>query len=181
MKTALLVVDVQRAFFDGKTPPADGAEVAAQMNVLIKGARAADVPVIFVQHEKARSEVEHGSEGWQVSTLLDARAEDNRIYKKTPDSFYGTELGELLDRLDISRLVICGYATEYCVDTTVRRAATLGYAVQVAADAHTTDDKAHLSGAQIRAHHNATWHAVSSFPAPLDVVSAADVVFSRLE
>ena len=42
--------------------------------------------------------------------------------KTTPDSFLRTTLSDELEAAGASRLVICGYATEFCVDTTVRRA-----------------------------------------------------------
>ncbi|MNL42777.1 Isochorismatase family protein [compost metagenome] len=71
--------------------------------------------------------------------------------------------------------MVCGYATEFCVDTTVRRAAGLGMPVTLAADAHTTHDKPHASGARIRAHHNATLPAISSFGVKIAAVPAADI------
>jgi len=71
--------------------------------------------------------------------------------------------------------VVCGYATEFCVDTTLRRAAGLGLTVTLAADAHTTHDKPHADGGQIRAHHNATLPAISSFGVKIAAVAAADL------
>jgi len=53
-------------------------------------------------------------------------------------------------------LIICGLQTDFCVDTTVRRAFTLGYHVTLVADAHSTLDNGVLTAAQIIAHHNAT-------------------------
>src|SRR5690606_41495905 len=48
---------------------------------------------------------------------------DHVVDKTTPDSFLRTGLGGLLRQLQVSRVVVCGYATEFCVDTTVRQAA----------------------------------------------------------
>jgi nicotinamidase-related amidase len=44
--------------------------------------------------------------------------------------------------------------TQYCIDTTVRRAVSLGYDVILAADGHTTADSQVLPFEQIVAHHN---------------------------
>jgi len=44
--------------------------------------------------------------------------------------------------------------TEYCVDTTCRRATSLGYDVTLAGDAHLTRDNGVLIAANIIAHHN---------------------------
>ena len=74
-----------------------------------------------------------------------------------------------------TRVIVCGYATEGCVDTTIRRAAALGYEVTIAADAHTTDDQPHASAAQIREHHNATLSNLTSFGPKIRAVSSSDV------
>lgn len=45
--------------------------------------------------------------------------------------------------------------TQFCVDTTVRRAVSLGYDVDLVSDGHMTADFGGLSFEQIIAHHNA--------------------------
>ncbi len=51
-KTALLVIDVQRAFFDGDTIPAvyDGKQVLARISDVVQRARVAGLPLVYVQH-----------------------------------------------------------------------------------------------------------------------------------
>jgi len=63
------------------------------------------------------------------------------------------------------------------VDTTTRSAAAHGYAVTLAADAHTTHDKAHASAAQIRTHHNATLPDITSFGPRIRAVPADAIDF----
>lgn len=53
-------------------------------------------------------------------------------------------------------VVVCGYASEFCVDTTTRRAAALGFSITLTSDAHTTHDKPHSGAAALRDHENAT-------------------------
>jgi len=103
---------------------------------------------------------------------------DYRIRKSTPDSFLRTQLGELLSTLKVTRLIVCGYASEGCVDTTIRRAVALGYEVTIAGDAHTTDDKPYLSAEQIREHHNATLSDLTSFGPKISVVKSSDITLS---
>lgn len=79
--------------------------------------------------------------------------------------------------MNASRLIICGYASEFCVDTTVRRAAALGFTVVIAADAHTTHDKSHASGKQIREHHNATLPGITSFGPVISAVRSSEIQF----
>ena len=74
-----------------------------------------------------------------------------------------TNLEAVLKEHNVNHLVIVGYASEFCVDTTVRRSASLGYSVELISDAHTTHDKAHASGEAIRLHHNCTLPEVTSF------------------
>jgi nicotinamidase-related amidase len=51
-------------------------------------------------------------------------------------------------------VIITGVQTEYCVDTTCRRAYSLGYHVVLIRDAHSTYDTNTLTASQIIAHHN---------------------------
>ncbi|HTD03918.1 cysteine hydrolase family protein [Undibacterium sp.] len=178
MKSALIVIDVQRGLFDAEPRPAEADAVVARINGLTARARAADVPVIFVHHERAEGELKYGTPGWDLQQQLHAEAVDHRIRKTTPDSFLRTDLEELLLSLEVQKVVLCGYATEFCVDTTTRRSAALGYEVILAADAHTTHDKAHATAGQIRRHHNATLPDISSFGPKISAVNAADIQFT---
>ncbi|MES2071580.1 MAG: cysteine hydrolase family protein [Pseudomonadota bacterium] len=179
MKSALIVIDVQRGLFDAEPRPADADAVIARINGLTTKARAAHVPVIFVQHERAEGLLQYSTPSWDLEQQLQVAAGDHHIRKTTPDSFLRTNLGELLLSLDVEKVVLCGYATEFCVDTTTRRSAALGYEVLLAADAHTTHDKAHATAAQIRLHHNATLPDISSFGPVISAVNAADIQFGN--
>jgi len=68
-------------------------------------------------------------------------------------------------------------ACEFCIDTTTRRAAALGYGVTLAADAHTTHDKPHATAVEIRAHENATLSDLTSFGPVITATPSADIVF----
>ena len=63
------------------------------------------------------------------------------------------------------------------IDTTTRPAAALGYRVTLAADAHTTHDKPHATGAQIRAHENATLSDLTSFGPTIAAVPSQAITF----
>lgn len=177
MKTALLVIDVQRGLFDAATRPFEADTVIDRINAVAARARAAGMPVVFIQHERPGTPLAHDSAGWQLHSRLDVQATDARVRKSTPDSFLRTELADLLASQGVERVAICGYATEFCVDTTTRRAAALGYPVLLVSDAHTTHGKAHASAEQIRAHHNATLPSLTSFGPAIRAVAAADLNF----
>jgi nicotinamidase-related amidase len=178
MTTALLIIDVQHGLFAPAPAPFEADAVIERINRLADKARASSSPVIFIQHERESGFLAFGSEGWQLPAGLTVVGTDIKVRKTTPDSFLRTDLAEVLATHGVQQLVVCGYASEFCVDTTTRRAAALGFPVTIAADAHTTHDKAHASGAQIRAHHNATLSSLTSFGPKIAAVAASEVVFT---
>jgi nicotinamidase-related amidase len=155
---AVVVIDVQEAFFSGPDGAYRGAEVIDSINRLTAAARAAGAPVFIVQHDVTGDpEVEFGSAGWQLPASLARREGDILVRKSVGDSFHETPLKGHLDRLGIDRLLICGYATEYCVNTGARRAALLGYQTTIVSDIHTTQHTSALTPEQIVAHYNHVW------------------------
>ncbi len=177
--TALLLIDLQQALFQPAPRPHEADAVVQRVNSLAACARAAGVPVVWVQHETMSGHrLAHGSPGWALADGLHTADTDVHIRKTTPDSFLRTGLADWLAVRGITQLVVAGYASEYCVDTTTRRAAGLGLAVTLAADAHTTHDKPHASGALIRAHHNASLADLTSFGVPITAVPSDTIAFT---
>lgn len=163
MGTALLIIDVQQALCTGEYAAFEADRVIAAINQLSAQMHATNQPVVFIQHEEPSGLLQFGSAGWQLAATLTTGPNDFRVRKTTPDSFLNTELSALLDAHGIDRLVICGLQSDFCVDTTTRRALALGYNVVLITDAHSTVDNGVLSAAQIIAHHNATLTNISSF------------------
>jgi nicotinamidase-related amidase len=163
MTIATVIIDVQSGLFDSEPRPFDVCNVLQNINRVSRWARDSGYPVIYVQHEKPESILEYESEGWHLQADLIVEKSDIIVRKTTPDSFLKTNLEAVLKEHNVNHLVIVGYASEFCVDTTVRRSASLGYSVELISDAHTTHDKAHASGEAIRLHHNCTLPEVTSF------------------
>ena len=158
--TALLVIDAQVAILDGPGPTDAPAyrrdEVLARIEGLLARARATGTPVLYVQHENPHFEpLTAGSPGWRIHPAVSPLPGERVIAKRASDSFYGTQLRSELDARGITHLVVAGCDTQFCVDTTVRRALSLDYDVTLAADAHTTMDGDLLTAARIIAYHNA--------------------------
>ena len=172
MNTALLVIDVQQGLCEGEHNAFESHQVIARINKVSEKARAAGAAVIFIQHESKSGYLEFGTDAWQLAHGLHVEPTDLRIRKTTPDSFHRTELEEVLKRHAVANLVICGMHTEFCVDTTTRRALALGYPVVLVEDAHTTENNQHLSAAQIIRHHNDTLTNISSFGPRVRAISA---------
>lgn len=135
MKKPLLIIDVQSAIFDSNPAPYEAQEVVARINKLSKWTRHNEFPVIFIQQEHPNSPVAFESVGWQLQSDLIRADSDLFVRKTTPNSFLRTNLQELLAAQGIEHLLICGYASEFCVDTTTRQAAALGYSIELVVDA----------------------------------------------
>ena len=138
---ALLVIDIQRAAFDGvRCPPMDAPDaLLASAHALIDAARAGGHPVVFIQHsEGPGAPFEEGTEHWLLHRSFDPHPGDLRITKSKSSSFEGTSLDADLKARDVDALVVCGLQSEHCVSNTSYSALQLGYGVRVAADGHGT-------------------------------------------
>jgi len=153
---ALLVIDVQKGIYAWEDDEVhEGPALVATINRLVAAARAADVPVFFVQHED--EDIVAGTPLWGFVDALDVRKDVDRFVRKTHGSaFHDTDLAETLAQLGVDEVVVCGLQTEFCVDSTVRQAVTLGLGVTLVADGHSTLDTETLTAPRIIAHHNAT-------------------------
>ncbi|MBW8872174.1 MAG: cysteine hydrolase [Leifsonia sp.] len=151
--SALLVIDLQNGVLPGCF---DADAVLTRVVALVERARTAGTPVVWVQHEE--DGMEEGTDAWQLVDGLVPADGEPRIHKHYRDSFADTDLDEVLERLDVGRLVVTGAQSDYCVRTTAQSAAVRGYDVVLVSDAHTTTDTewdgVEISGEQIVAHTN---------------------------
>lgn len=153
--TALVIIDVQFGIIEG-LHAYRGREVLEQINKLLAKAHASNMPIIYVQHDgEPGHPLEVGTAGWQIHPGINPIEGDLIIRKRASDSFFETTLQRELEARGIKHLIVAGCMTEYCVDTTSRRAISMGYDVTLVSDAHTTIDNKLLTAAQIIAHHNA--------------------------
>src|SRR6185295_2790509 len=153
-QSALVIIDVQVGIIEGFHAHR-ATEVLGHINKLLSKARAANIPIIYIQHDgEAGHPLEVGTEGWQIHPDIKPREEDLIIRKRASDSFFETTLQRDLESRGIKHLIVTGCMTEYCVDTTSRRAVSIGYDVTLVSDAHTTIDNKLLTAAQVIAHHN---------------------------
>lgn len=174
MKT-LLIIDMQEgSLADSDKYDVDG--VARRINHLAQSIRVAGGKVVFIQHDgTAEENLAPGTPGWQLLSLLQVQPDDLTIRKTTNDAFYQTSLADMLTALDSRELIICGWATDQCVDSTVRAAISREYAVTVASDCHTVSDRT-ISAEQVIAHHNGIWTHLLTPGEPIRVITAAEII-----
>jgi len=160
--TALLVVDVQRGILDlpnlARKQEIGHAldQTVTRIAGMIQGARDATLPVIYIQHDGGHGHrLEPETSGWQIRSEISPRSGDLVIHKRASDAFFETSLDAELRARAVRQLIVCGCMTQFCIDTTIRRAVSLGYNVILAADGHMTADTHALRFEQIIAHHNA--------------------------
>ena len=177
-QTAVLVIDVQTGLFCADPAPFEAEAVVARINAVTARARQADAPVIFIQHdgEPGGEDVVPFTEGWKLHPKLEVHHGDLVIRKTTCDAFYGTPLEAELRSRSITTLVLMGYATDFCVDATLRSAASKDFRVIVVADAHTTSDNPIVKADVVQRHHNWAW-ANAITRKGVSVVKASEVPF----
>ncbi|HEU5483401.1 MAG TPA: isochorismatase family protein [Microlunatus sp.] len=131
----LLVVDMQEAVLDGSH---DRNQVVRTVTDLVSRARAAAVPVVWVQHHDA--ELVRGSREWALVDELSPLDGEPVIEKSFGDAFADTDLEAVLADRSVGEIVLVGAASEQCIRCTMHGAVVRGYDVSLVKGAHTTTD-----------------------------------------
>jgi nicotinamidase-related amidase len=152
---ALIILDMQKGNFKESQPIFNGEELVSKIESLIAKMRSANVPIIYIQNNGGPGDPdEPGTLGWEIHTSIEPCEGDLVIQKSYPDAFHGTVLQKELDSRGIKKIIIVGLQSEYCIDTTCRRAFSLNYDVILVEDAHSTWPSDLLTPKQIISHHN---------------------------
>jgi nicotinamidase-related amidase len=168
--TALVVVDVQKAFDDAaywgvRNNEACEANVAA----LIAAWRAAGGPIVFVRHEFETHE-------WAFKDVVTGEP-DLLVTKTVNSAFYGTpDLDDWLRSRGLEAFALCGITTDHCVETTARMGGNLGYDVLFVLDATHTFDRTGPDGTVMTADELARATATQLHDEFARVVSTSDLV-----
>jgi nicotinamidase-related amidase len=145
MTPALLVIDVQNEYFapHGQWALPEGERALIQIQALLAAARDTGTPVIYVTHERlgATSGVfVPGSIGAQMHPAIDVRPGEAVLRKHFPGAFTQTPLEAHLRHAGADTIIVSGFMTHLCCDTTSRQASERGYPVLFASDATATRD-----------------------------------------
>ncbi|MDD5264892.1 MAG: isochorismatase family protein [Candidatus Bipolaricaulis sp.] len=171
-KSALLVVDVQREYMEPEPfVTCDGDDLVAKCRTLIDAARAASVPVVYVQHLDNVPPADPAAAN--ICPEIAPRAGEPVVQKRSPSAFFRTDLERTLKQLGVKTLYACGLATFGCLNATVMCALCKGYDVTVIHDAHGAQALGETSAAQVIAQFEGAWTAAGA-----RLLSAADVNFA---
>jgi nicotinamidase-related amidase len=154
---ALIVVDMQVGLLNG-SPKHDLQGVIQRINLLTAMVRKQSGKVIWIRHcGKTGDGFERGTAGWSFLPELSRRGDDIVVEKSLNDPFARTVLQETLERIAPDRVLVSGWATDSCVDSTVRSAISNDYHVVVVSDGHTVSDRPHLDATTVILHHHWVW------------------------
>lgn len=157
MKAALLVVDMQKDFFNSDRLKAFKDSLIVNTNALVDVVRSKDIPVIWVRQEmksdmsdaplgdrkEGKKFVVSGTEGSKLLDGLQKESTDYEIIKTRYSPFFKTELETLLQKLGIDTLIISGINTHACVRMAAIDAYERDYEVILAVDCVNSWDEEH--------------------------------------
>lgn len=151
--TALLMIDVQKGVHDlshwgGPTGRMNNPECQPRLVRLLDAFRAAGLTVAFTKHNSLEpdSPLKFSLPGGAQLDGLEVRQGEIVVEKDVNSGFLGTSLEIDLRRSGVRRLVVAGYFTNFCVETTVRMAGNMGFDVYLAHDACATCNRIDLKG-----------------------------------
>ncbi|MBC7879428.1 MAG: cysteine hydrolase [Anaerolineales bacterium] len=144
MKTALLVIDIQKDYFSGgRYPLVEPLAAAQKAYMLLQCFREHGGHHVHIQHISLEPDATFFIKGDEGSDIHDSAAHfegEPIVYKHEPNSFLNTNLLELLKSWEVERVVITGMMSHMCVDATARAASDFGFKLVVAEDACATRD-----------------------------------------
>lgn len=149
MSRALLVIDVQREYFDGAFPISHPVGHLDNILGVMDKAAAVELPTVVIRHHQPDPEspiFRLNSDMWQLHPEVEKRPRSVLIDKQLPGAFTGTNLGEWFEQNSIETVSIAGYMTHMCCDTTARQAAHRGLTVEFLSDATGTLDVQNEAG-----------------------------------
>merc|ERR1712063_31457 len=138
-ESALIMVDLQNTYREG-IMKLDGVEEAlVQASDLLARARDAKRPIFHIRHDAGKgSPYDIEAPIGQIADCVAPQGNEPVITKKFPSSFEQTNLHELLQQQSIKNLIVVGFMSHMCINSTARAAFNLGYQVTVVANATAT-------------------------------------------
>jgi nicotinamidase-related amidase len=137
--SALIMVDLQNTYTRG-VMELEGLEAAVgRAASLLARFRNSGRPVIHIVHDAgAGSPYDLTADIGQIIAEVAPRDEEPVIAKNYPSSFEKTDLDAQLKALGISNIVLAGFMTHMCINSTARAGFNLGYSPTIIANTTAT-------------------------------------------
>lgn len=151
-ESVLVLIDCQNTYTQG-VMELEGVQPALdQAAELLDRARTAGIPVIHIQHSDGPGSLyDIEGESGAIVDRVAPRGDEPVVIKSYPNSFVQTELDGVLHGVDAKNLVLAGFMTHMCVNSTARGAFNLGYAPTIVAAATATRSLPGVDGAAVPA------------------------------
>lgn len=151
--SALLLIDVQQGVdvlehWGGGRGRRNNPEAETNLSLLLDSWRAHELPVFYTVHDsrEARSPLKLTLPTGRIKEGLEPRDGETVVKKDVNSGFIGTNLELMLQRRCVHRLVVAGFFTNMCVETTVRMAGNLGFDTYLVGDACATTNRVGADG-----------------------------------
>lgn len=138
---ALVMIDCQNTYREGVMQLSGVEPALLEARRVLDRARELGRPVIHIQHDAGPgTPYDVNAAIGRIADIVAPQAGETVITKHYPNSFVQTSLDEELKKLGVKQLVLAGFMTHMCVNSTARGAFNLGYAPTVVAAATATRD-----------------------------------------
>ena len=144
MKPALLVIDMQKAFYDEPLVKTSMDSASEYINIVLARFREKAIPIYWVHHTDEEEGPLPGQEGFEFIDKLDKREDETKITKKYGNSFNKTSLYDELKKQAIDTVFVTGFCAEYCVLSTYRGARDLDLTPILIRDCLASDNSKHI-------------------------------------
>jgi nicotinamidase-related amidase len=137
--STLIMIDCQNTYTQGVMALDGVAAALDEAATLLRRARSTGIPIIHIKHDAGEgSPYDIRADIGQIVDQVAPQGEEPVIVKQFPNSFVQTELDDQLKVTSARNLLLAGFMTHMCVNSTARGAFNLGYAPTVVASATAT-------------------------------------------
>lgn len=138
-ESALILIDCQNTYREGVMQLEGVEEALLEAQKLLEKARQAGIPIIHIQHNAGEgSPYDIKAPIGQIADIVKPIDGEPVITKEFPNSFVQTDLEAQLKKMGCNKLVLAGFMTHMCVNSTAHGAFNLGFDVTVVASATAT-------------------------------------------
>lgn len=138
-ESALILIDLQNTYRWGVMQLSGVEQAIAEAAKLLEMARDLKVPVIHIQHDAGPgTPYDVRAEIGAISDEVAPISGEPVITKNYPNSFVQTDLDERLKALGIHQIMLAGFMTHMCINSTAHGGFNLGYAPTIVASATAT-------------------------------------------
>lgn len=138
-ESALVLIDCQNTYREGVMQLEGVEEALLEAQKLLEKARQAGIPIIHIQHNAGEgSPYDIKAPIGQIADIVKPIDGEPVITKEFPNSFVQTDLEAQLKKMGCNKLVLAGFMTHMCINSTAHGAFNLGFDVTVVASATAT-------------------------------------------